>query len=81
MGLAHYEFNTFDHNAIIGAHTDIPNLLLCNGFSRHGFQQAPACGRGIAELITYGKYHTLDLSALSYERIANNQPLLERAVI
>ena len=32
-------------------------------------------------LITYGKYHTLDLSALSYERIANNQPLLERAVI
>ena len=43
MGLAHYEFNTFDHNAIIGAHTDIPNLLLCNGFSRHGSQQAPAC--------------------------------------
>ena len=79
--MGHYEFNTFDHNAILGAHAEVPNLLMCNGFSGHGSQQAPACGRGIAELITYGQYRTLDLSALSHARIANNLSLVERAVI
>lgn len=79
--MGHYEFNTFDHNAIIGPHNEVSNLLFCVGFSGHGSQQAPACGRGIAELITYGQFRTLDLSALSYNRIARNEPLLERAVI
>lgn len=31
--MEHYEFNTFDHNAILGAHAEVPNLLMCNGFS------------------------------------------------
>ncbi|OAA57157.1 FAD dependent oxidoreductase [Cordyceps fumosorosea ARSEF 2679] len=79
--VGHYEFNTFDHNAIIGPHTDIKNLLFCVGFSGHGSQQAPACGRGVAELITYGSFRSLDLSALSYARIQENKPLWERAVI
>ncbi|KAJ4244985.1 hypothetical protein NW762_014191 [Fusarium torreyae] len=79
--MGHYEFNTFDHNAIIGPHTEVSNLLFCAGFSGHGSQQAPACGRGVAELITYGEFRTLDLSALAYDRIARNEPLLERAVI
>lgn len=79
--VGHYEFNTFDHNAIIGRHTEVQNLMFCVGFSGHGSQQAPACGRGVAELITYGCFRTLDLSALSYDRIAKNKPLLERAVI
>ncbi|KAI8659060.1 DAO domain-containing protein [Fusarium sp. Ph1] len=79
--MGHYEFNTFDHNAIIGPHSEIDNLMFCVGFSGHGSQQAPACGRGIAELITYGSFRTLDLSALSYTRIAKDEPLMERAVI
>lgn len=79
--VGHYEFNTFDHNAIIGAHTEVTNLLFCCGFSGHGSQQAPACGRGVAELITYGEFRSLDLSALSYARVPANEPLLERAVI
>ncbi|KAF4495362.1 glycine D-amino acid oxidase (deaminating) [Fusarium agapanthi] len=79
--MGHYEFNTFDHNAIIGPHTEVSNLLFCVGFSGHGSQQAPACGRGVAELITYEEFRTLDLSALSYGRIARNEPLMERAVI
>ena len=79
--MGHYEFNTFDHNAIIGPHTEVSNLMFCVGFSGHGSQQAPACGRGVAELITYGRFRTLDLSALSYARIARNEPLVERAVI
>jgi len=79
--VGHYEFNTFDHNAILGSHTEVPNLMMCNGFSGHGTQQAPACGRGVAELITYGQFRSLDLSPLTYERIAKNEPLVERAVI
>jgi len=35
----------------------------------------------VAELITYGAYRTLDLSALPYDRIANHTSLIERAVI
>ncbi|TQV94812.1 fad oxidoreductase [Cordyceps javanica] len=79
--VGHYEFNTFDHNAIIGPHTNVKNLMFCVGFSGHGSQQAPACGRGVAELITYGSFRSLDLSALSYARIQKNQRLWERAVI
>lgn len=79
--VGHYEFNKFDHNAIIGPHTEVSNMMFCVGFSGHGSQQAPACGRGVAELIVYGEFQTLDLSQLSYSRIPLNQPLFERAVI
>ena len=38
-------------------------------------------GRGVSELITCNEYRNLDLSPLGYERVINNQPFLERAVI
>lgn len=79
--VGHYEFNTFDHNAIIGPHTEVKTLMFCAGFSGHGTQQAPACGRAVAELINHGEFRTLDLSPLCYAPIANNKPLLEHAVI
>ncbi|KAK7420233.1 hypothetical protein QQX98_002888 [Neonectria punicea] len=79
--MGHYEFDKFDHNAIIGPHTEVSNMMFCVGFSGHGGQQAPACGRGVAELIVCGEFRTLDLSQLSYSRILLNKPLLERAVI
>jgi glycine/D-amino acid oxidase-like deaminating enzyme len=77
----HYAFNTFDQNAILGPHTTVENFLFLNGFSGHGFQQSPAMGRGTSEMITYGEYRSLDLSPFHYERIANNQPFIEKAVI
>ena len=77
----HYSFNTFDQNAILGPHTQVENFVFVNGFSGHGFQQSPAMGRGTAEFITYGEYRALDLSPFSYERIVNNQPFVEKAVI
>lgn len=77
----YYEYNTFDHNAILGAHPVIPNLLLANGFSGHGLQQAPAVGRGLSEWIINGGYTSLDLSPLSVQRIVDGRPLLERNVI
>ena len=77
----HYEFNTFDHNALLGVHPEVPNLYFANGFSGHGMQQAPGVGRGIAELVLHGAYRTLDLSPLSIARVAAARPLLERNVI
>lgn len=77
----HYAFNTFDHNAILGPHTEVSNFIFVNGFSGHGFQQSPAMGRGTSELITYGEYRTLDLTPFNYARIAENRPFVEKAVI
>lgn len=77
----HYAYNTLDQNAIVGFHDEVGNFVFANGFSGHGLQQSPAVGRGVAELITYGEYRTLDLSPLGYERIPANRPLVEAAVI
>ncbi|TMK28322.1 MAG: FAD-dependent oxidoreductase, partial [Alphaproteobacteria bacterium] len=49
--------------------------------SGHGLQHAPAVGRGIAEWLTAGRYVSLDLSPLGYERIAKGQPLREDNII
>jgi sarcosine oxidase len=77
----HYEVNTLDHNAIIGRHPEIGNLVFANGFSGHGLQQAPAVGRGLAELIIHGTYRTIDLSPLGYERVAESRPVRELQVV
>jgi len=79
--VGHYDYNVFDQNAIIGAHPEVENFVFANGFSGHGLQQAPAVGRGLAELITYGEYRELDLSELSYDRILANEPFIEKAII
>lgn len=50
------------------------------GFSGHGLQHAPAIGRGMAELLTYGEFRALDLSVFSFERIVQNAPFVERAI-
>jgi len=77
----HYAFNTLDQNAILGPHHEVTNFIFQNGFSGHGLQQSPAMGRGVAELITYGEFRSLDLSPFSWDRIAAGQPLVETAVI
>ncbi len=77
----HYDYNTLDQNAIFGPHSMVSNFMFLNGFSGHGFQQSPAMGRGMAELITYGGYRKLDLSAFGFGRIERNEPFLEKAVI
>ncbi len=77
----HYDYNTFDQNGIIGRHPEVTNFIFQNGFSGHGLQQGPAVGRAVMELITYGSYRTLDLSDMRYERIAENKPYLEQAIV
>ncbi|ATQ57840.1 NAD(P)/FAD-dependent oxidoreductase [Paracoccus yeei] len=77
----HYDFNTLDHNLIVGRHPEVTNFVFANGYSGHGLQQGPAAGRGVSELIVYGGFRTLDLSEVGYERIVENRPFLEKAVI
>jgi glycine/D-amino acid oxidase-like deaminating enzyme len=77
----HYDSNVLDHNAITGPHPVISNFIFLNGFSGHGLQQSPAMGRGTSEWLTYGKYKTLDLTAFHFDRIMNNQPIIEKAII
>jgi glycine/D-amino acid oxidase-like deaminating enzyme len=77
----HYDYNTFDHNGILGPHVELDNFMLANGFSGHGIQQSPASGRGISELITYGKYRSLDLSTFGHARIVENRPVKEINVV
>jgi glycine/D-amino acid oxidase-like deaminating enzyme len=79
--VGHYDYNVLDQNAILGPHTQIKNFMFCNGFSGHGFQQSPAMGRGLSELITYGAFRTLDLTPFGFARIERNEPFLEKAVI
>ena len=76
----HYDMNLLDHNAIIGQ-AGCANFYLAVGFSGHGLQQSPAVGRALAELIVHGRYLSLDLSPMAFERIALDRPLLERNVI
>ena len=77
----HYDYNVFDQNAFIGPCDAVPNLVLANGFSGHGLQQAPGVGRALAEFITYGEYRSIDVTPFSYARYTRWEPLREHNVI
>jgi len=76
--VGHIEINKFDSNPILGPHPEAPNFIQANGFSGHGVQHIPAAGRGLAELMVFGQYRTLDLSRFSYDRITENRPVREQ---
>lgn len=79
--VGHYDLNTLDQNAIVGAHDGLTNFLFLNGFSGHGLQQSPAMGRGLSEWVIYGEYRSLDLSPLGFDRIAQGAAFVEKAII
>jgi glycine/D-amino acid oxidase-like deaminating enzyme len=66
---------------ILGCHPELKNFYFANGFSGHGLQQAPATGRALSELIIYGAFRSLDLSPFCFERILENKPFLEKAIV
>lgn len=79
--VGHYDYNTLDQNAILGRWPGLANFHVAAGFSGHGLQQAPAVGRGLAEVILTGGYRTLDLTPLGPERVLEKRPFLEKAVV
>ena len=79
--VGHYDYNALDQNAIIGPHPEVANFLFANGFSGHGLQQGPAAGNAISELVIEGRFRSIDLTRLGYQRVRSNAPLFEKNVI
>ncbi len=75
-----YDFNTEDHNAILGEYPTMKGYFVAFGFSGHGMQQAPAVGKCLSELIRTGKYQTIDLTPLRVERFAEKELVVEDAI-
>jgi sarcosine oxidase subunit beta len=69
-----------DHNAIVGEAAGPSRFLYATGFSGHGFQQAPAVGEHVAELVA-GRTPTLDLSPFGLERFECDEARPEAFVI
>jgi sarcosine oxidase subunit beta len=69
-----------DHNALVGRASEPDGFFYATGFSGHGFQQAPAVGEHVAELVA-GREPTLDLSAFDAERFAHGTPRPETFVV
>jgi glycine/D-amino acid oxidase-like deaminating enzyme len=60
---------TPDHDFVIDRHPEHPNLVLCGGFSGHGFKFAPVVGEIAADLaLNGGTRH--DIGFLSLRRFA-----------
>ena len=77
-----YDQNDFDGNVIIGAGAGgLTNFQMLAGFSGHGLMHAPGCGRAMAELILTGRYQTIDLSRLGWQRLVDGTPLPERGIV
>jgi FAD-dependent oxidoreductase domain-containing protein 1 len=77
----YYEMNTFDHNALAGALPGWRNAACACGFSGHGMQHALAVGQSLASWLVKGAWGKVDLSPLSLQRIARDEPLVEANII
>jgi sarcosine oxidase subunit beta len=75
----YYEMSP-DHNALVGEVPAVSRFLYATGFSGHGFQQAPAVGEHLAELVV-GRTPTLDLSPFDAGRFARGEAREEHFVV
>lgn len=69
-----------DYNALVGEAVEPSRFLYATGFSGHGFQQSPAVGEHLAELVV-ARTPTLDLSPFSAERFARGEERPEQFVV
>jgi len=71
---------TPDAHPIFGA-TPVKGFYVVAGFSGHGFMHGPVAGKLMAELITTGKYETLDVSMLDLARFGEGRLIKEYNVV
>jgi len=77
-----YDQNEVDGNPIIGPWTgSMDNFIMAAGYSGHGLMHAPASGRAVAELILDGRYQSIDLTRLGWQRIVDMRPLAEQGIV
>jgi FAD-dependent oxidoreductase domain-containing protein 1 len=77
-----YDECELDGNMILGKVPAGPeNFHLACGFSGHGLMHAPAVGRALSELVVKGRYETLDLSRMGYQRVIDNAPYREQGIL
>ncbi len=71
---------TPDDNPIIGEAPGVKGLFSAIGFSGHGFQQAPAVGLILSQLILDGQTN-FDLKSFSYDRFGKKEQEGEKRVV
>jgi FAD-dependent oxidoreductase domain-containing protein 1 len=77
-----YDENELDGNMILGNWPGLlENFIVACGFSGHGLMHAPAVGRALAELVVHGRYETIDLTRMDYQRVLDNKPYAETGII
>lgn len=77
-----YDENELDGNMILGNWPGrLDNFIVACGFSGHGLMHAPAVGRAISELVVKGRYETIDLTRMGYQRVLDNAPYAETGII
>ncbi|WP_342619485.1 FAD-binding oxidoreductase [Rhodoferax sp. GW822-FHT02A01] len=75
----YYEVNILDQNGLVGK-MGPENHFVAAGFSGHGLMQSAGVGRGMAELLQYGEFRSIDLAPLSPERLQTGRLIVEDAV-
>jgi glycine/D-amino acid oxidase-like deaminating enzyme len=77
-----YDECELDGNMILGNWPGrLDNFYVACGFSGHGLMHAPAVGRALSELIVKGRFETIDLSRMGYQRVLERAPYRETGII
>jgi FAD-dependent oxidoreductase domain-containing protein 1 len=77
-----YDECELDGNMILGNWLGrLENFYVACGFSGHGLMHAPAVGRALAELIVSGRYETIDLTRMGYQRVLDSAPYAETGIL
>ena len=77
-----YDECELDGNMILGNWPGrLDNFYVACGFSGHGLMHAPAVGRALCELIVRGRFETLELSRMGYQRVLEGKPYAETGIL